>query len=220
MTKFKNFLEDYFILFTTVLSAVISLLYFWKGMEEGFSIFLFIVIAGNVLYIPFVFLFKRKSFSYFYLFYSIVLIFVIAFTKTYLYNNYSALFIICLLVMINPKFEIPAFTVYFAFVSVAFALNDENLCHYLIHITRSIWFIGLMIYVLSNKFERKKLILFNDEKEILKQLCDGLHYQKEVEGFSENTIYRKLKAARERNRNITRDELIELYKKELESQKE
>ena len=41
--------------------------------------------------------------------------------------------------------------------------------------------------------------------------------QKEVEGFSENTIYRKLKAARERNGNITRDQLVELYRKEKES---
>lgn len=46
------------------------------------------------------------------------------------------------------------------------------------------------------------------------QLCDGKIYQKEVEGFSENTVYRKLKAARERNGNITREQLVELFKKE------
>ncbi|UKI56497.1 MAG: hypothetical protein L6V90_04970 [Treponema succinifaciens] len=49
---------------------------------------------------------------------------------------------------------------------------------------------------------------------ILEQLCDGKIYQKEVEGFSENTVYRKLKAARERNGNITREQLISLFKKE------
>ena len=73
---------------------------------------------------------------------------------------------------------------------------------------------GNYIYVLNNRFERKKLILYEDEIKILEQLRSGKMYQKEVEGFSENTVYRKLKAARERNGNITKDELLELYKKE------
>lgn len=79
---------------------------------------------------------------------------------------------------------------------------------------RSIWFIGLEIYVLDNKFERKKLILYEDEITILSQICDGKTYQKEVKGFSENTVYRKLKAARERNGNISKEQLIELFLKE------
>ena len=70
--------------------------------------------------------------------------------------------------------------------------------------------------ILNSHFERKKLVLFEDEKMILDQLCEGKVYQKEVEGFSENTIYRKLKAARERNGNISRDELVEKYRKEKE----
>ena len=44
---------------------------------------------------------------------------------------------------------------------------------------------------------------------------NGKIYQKEVEGFSENTVYRKLKAARERNGNITKEELLKLFKKEF-----
>ena len=74
-----------------------------------------------------------------------------------------------------------------------------------------------MIYVLDNKFERKKLILYDDEIEILSQLCDGKTYQKEVKGFSENTVYRKMKAARERNGSISKDQLIELYKMEFQN---
>ena len=76
---------------------------------------------------------------------------------------------------------------------------------------RSIWFIGLEIYVLDNNFERKKLILYEDEITILSQICDGKTYQKEVKGFSENTVYRKLKAARERNGNISKEQLIEPF---------
>ena len=88
---------------------------------------------------------------------------------------------------------------------------------FFIHFFRSIWFLGIVIYVLDNKFERKKLILYDDEIEILSQLCDGKTYQKEVKGFSENTVYRKMKAARERNGSISKDQLIELYKIEFQN---
>lgn len=201
MGKLKAFCEDHFVLYTSILSGIICLLYVWKGFVEDFTIRSLLVIGFNFLYIPF------------------VLIFVVAFTKTYLYNNYSALFIVSIIIMLNPKLEIPALIVYFVGVCIAFAVNEETLCHFLIHIVRSIWFIGIMIYVLGNRFDRKKLILFNDEKQILDQLLDGKHYQKEVEGFSENTIYRKLKAARERNGNVTREELIEMYRKDKEMNK-
>ena len=69
--------------------------------------------------------------------------------------------------------------------------------------------------MLENQFERKTLVLYEDEIKILEQLSNGKIYQKEVEGFSENTVYRKLKAARERNGNITKEELLKLFKKEF-----
>lgn len=73
-----------------------------------------------------------------------------------------------------------------------------------------------MEYVLNDKFRRKKLVLYEDERDILEQLSNGMVYQKEVVGFSENTIYRKLKAARERNGNLTREELVNQFRKEKE----
>ena len=93
--------------------------------------------------------------------------------------------------------------------------NTCSCCFFFFYI--DFWHNISVSYVLNNRFDRKKLILFDDEKKILDQLCEGKIYQKEVEGFSENTIYRKLKAARERNGNITRDQLVELYRKEKES---
>ena len=101
---------------------------------------------------------------------------------------------VCIVMMIQPKLEFFIYIVYFVSVCIAFTLNGENLIHFFIHIFRSFWFISIVSYVLNNRFDRKKLILFDDEKKILDQLCEGKIYQKEVEGFSENTIYRKLKA--------------------------
>lgn len=213
----KKVLSDKFILFTVLVSLVLGMLYLWKGVKMGFPPFGCIIIALNFLYIPFAFIFSKKGFPYFCLAYSAVLIFSTAFEQTYLYNNYTALFIVCVVIMIKPKLRIPAIVFYFVMVTVAFALNEEILYQYFIHIVRSIWYIGIVEFVLNDKFKRKKLVLYEDEKNILKQLCDGKMYQKEVEGFSENTIYRKLKAARERNGNLTRDQLVEEFRKETES---
>lgn len=215
----KKVVSDKFLLFTVLVSFVLGLLYLWKGIKMGFPPLGCIIIAMNFLYIPFAFIFSKKGFPYFYLAYSAVLIFSTAFEQTYLYNNYTALFIVCIVIMIKPKLRIPAIVFYLVMVTVAFALNEEILYHYFIHIVRSIWYIGIIEFVLNDKFKRKKLVLYEDEKNILKQLCDGKMYQKEVEGFSENTIYRKLKAARERNGNLTRDQLVEEFRKETESAK-
>lgn len=213
----KKNCSDKFVLFTIVISVLLSCLYVWKGIKAEFSLFGCIIIGMNLLYVPFAILFSRKGFPYFYIFYSFFLIFSMAFEQTYLYNNYTALFIVCVVIMIQPKIRIPAIIMYFVLVTVAFAINEETLYHYFIHVVRSIWYIGLIEFVLSDKFRRKKLVLYEDERMILDQLCEGKVYQKEVEGFSENTIYRKLKAARERNGKVTRDQLVDAYRNEKES---
>ena len=168
----------------------------------------------NFLYIPAAAIFKRKCFSYFYLVYAVILVFMIAFEKTFLFNNYTALFLVCIVIMIKPQVRFVAISLYIAAICVAFSINGESVFHFLIHLTRTFWFFGTVFFVTENNFERKKLILYEDEIKILAQLCDGKIYQKEVEGFSENTVYRKLKAARERNGNLTREQLVELFKKE------
>ena len=212
----SRLLNDNFILFTSIESFLLALLYFWRGVEGVFTIRTWIVISFNLIYVPVVLLSQKRFFSWFYLIYGLTLVFLISMEESFLFNNYTALFVICIVVGIQPKLKIPAISLYFLCVCIAFGLNDETLIHFFIHIVRSVWFIQVVGYVLNNKYDRKKLILFEDEKMILDQLCDGKVYQKEVEGFSENTIYRKLKAARERNGNITREQLVDLYRKEKE----
>lgn len=211
---FSVFLNDHFVLFTSLLSGILCALYVWKGFAEGFFIGTWIIALMNFLYIPAAAIFKRKCFSYFYLIYAVIIVFMIAFEKTFLFNNFTALFLVCIVIMIKPRVRFIAMSLYFLAICVAFSINGESVFHFLIHLTRTIWFFGTVFFVTENNFERKKLILYEDEIKILIQLCDGKIYQKEVEGFSENTVYRKLKAARERNGNLTREQLIELFKKE------
>lgn len=210
-----DFLKDNFVIFTSGLSVILCALYVWKAfLSKDFFWGSWIVPAVNLLYVFFAFFLNRKAFVWFYLLYSVVLVFLIAFEKSCLFNNYTALFMLCIVIMMKPSIKYAAISLYFAVVSIAFLINEESIVHFLIHIDRSIWFLGSIFFVLNSHFEPKKLILFEDEEKILEQLCSGKIYQKEVEGFSENTVYRKLKAARERNGNLTREQLIELYKKQ------
>lgn len=213
-TLLDKFIREHFILFNIIYSVLQATLYAVRGFLDGFLPGTYIVIGLNLLFIPIAIIFKKKGFSIFYLCYSVILIFVISFEPTFLFNNFTALFIVCIVIMIQPKLKIPGILLYYTAVCVAFLFNSETILHFIIHILRSFWFILIVSYTLHSKFERKKLILYEDEIKILEQLSSGKIYQKEVEGFSENTIYRKLKAARERNGNLTRDQLVELYIKE------
>lgn len=69
--------------------------------------------------------------------------------------------------MIQPKIRIPAIILYFVLATIAFALKEETLYHYFIHVIRSIWYIGLVEFVLSDKFRRKKLVLYEDDFAIM-----------------------------------------------------
>lgn len=217
----KQFVNKNFVFLSSAFSFLIATLYFLKGLQSGFLLGTWIVLAMNLIFIPLVLIFRQKCFSCFCIVYAVVLVFLTAFEKTLLLNNFTPLFWVCIVIGLKPKWKWFSLSAYFVSVCIAFALNEESALCFLIHIVRSLWFILCVFYVLDNHFNRKKLILYEDEKEILNQLLEGKVYQKEVTGFSENTIYRKLKAARERNGCKSRDELLDLYRKEklLETEK-
>lgn len=214
--KIKTIFNSNFNIYTSIISFVIAALYVARGFTEGFHFGIIMVACMNLIYVSVVLIFRRNGFSIFYLIYAALLIFLISFEETKLFNNYTALLMFCIVMMIRPELEVFAVILYFVSVSIAFTIDGETLIHFFIHVVRSVWFFAIVSYVLNDRFERKKLVLFDDEKKILDQLIDGKKYQKEVEGFSENTIYRKLKAARERNGNLTREQLLDMYRKEIE----
>lgn len=209
----KGFLCAHFLLLSSVLSVVISLLYSIKGIQTEFKTGTWFIIGANLAYPLIAFFIKEKSVPYYLVCYMVLLVFLTAFEKTFLFNNFSAFLIMIIAAMIKPKFEVPGILLYLMVVILAFVLNEESLLLFLIHLSRTLWFSIAFIYAMSLRFGHSDLVLYDDEKKILDQLLDGKMYQKEVEGFSENTVYRKLKAARERNNCATREELIELYRK-------
>lgn len=214
MKVFEDKSEKQFILISSALAFLIAILYVWKGFLEQFYIGTYIVIGMTLLYIPIIWIFRRPGFAIFNLVYSVVLVFIIAFYNTYLYNNFTGLLAIFIVMMVLPKFKWPAIGIYLVAVSVAFALNEENLCHYFIHLARGGWLFHIFNHLLKVKYQRKKLILYDDERKILTELSKNrLQKSIELDGFSESTIYRRIKAAMKRN-NLTKKQLLEEFKKE------
>lgn len=102
---------------------------------------------------------------------------------------------------------------------MAFAINEENLCHYLIHVSRSALSFFIFNFVINEQYSEKKLILYDDEIKILTELSKNrLQKSLETQGYSESTIYRRIKSACKRNK-MSKSELIEEFKKEYLTQK-
>ncbi len=68
-------------------------------------------------------------------------------------------------------------------------------------------------FLIKPSLLKRKLDLTVDETSILEELSNGKQ-QKEIEQFSQNTVSRKLKKARERNGVATTDELIKRFKED------
>lgn len=209
-------LKDSFIIHTVLFSFVSSILYTWKGIQESFLIGTYIYIGFNVLYIPFVFIFKRKHFSIYLLCYSFALISIYSDSPSYLYNNYTAFFVMCLVLLFKPKWKFFALSVYWFLITIAFAFNKESLCHYLIHIVRIMYYFYLLFHIIRTRYERiiptslNMLELTEDEVNILDQMLAGKK-QKEVVGYSINTVTKKLNNAKTRNHINTTQELLFVY---------
>ena len=214
MKIFEDKKEKNFILITTAISFLVALLYAWKGIREDFNLATYGVIFMCLIYIPVVWIFRRPGFAIFNLIYAATLVFIIAFNDTYLYNNFTGLLAVFIVMMVAPKLKLTAIILYLVSISLAFALNEENLCHFFIHLARCGWLFHIFNHVLSSKYKRNKLILYDDERKILEALSKNrLQKSIEFEGFSESTIYRRIKSAMKRN-NLTKKQLIEEFKKE------
>lgn len=131
------------------------------------------------------------------------------------YNNYTVVAILSVLFALTPKVtKQQAYFVaglYITDVFIVAGLHNKTLFYIYTHIMLSAQYVTAMWKMKVTNSKQKFFILTQDELEILNQLKDG-NVKKQVEGFSETTIYRKLTEARVRNGCKTNNELLEKYK--------
>lgn len=127
------------------------------------------------------------------------------------YNNFTAVAVLCLLFALLPaatkRKAIAASVLYVVDVFVVATLHDKEPYHVFVHLVGCVSFCLVMWKIKSKYKARGPLVLLPDEEAILAQLAAGVLI-KNVEGFSENTIYANLKKARDRNRCKTNEQLL------------
>lgn len=198
------------------ITVLLALLYFYKGTQDGMTAGAYICIGANILYAPLVLLYRERGFFIFNVGYGLAFIFMAAIYPAYLFNNYSALFFLSLVIFYRPKYKYSLYALYYIAVTAAFIINQEALPEFLIHAARSAWFILTLNFMLKRGNKPATLELTADERAILQELAAGKQ-QKELDLFSKNTITKKLKDARERNNATSNDELITRFKMNQDS---
>lgn len=211
--KFKHKNEKKFLLVSCICSLMQGLLYLFYGFKTTFDVPNLAMTIIDLTYIPLVLIFRNKGFKVFVLGTTVSLIFISAFNETRLFNNFSALLCLFVFIMIYPKQKKLLMIFYLCLTAVAFVLNEEPMYFYLIHSCRAIWCFSIYELIIYHQYNRKPLILTEDEQQIIAQLCEGkLQKELELNGYSESTIRRRLASAMKRNDIQTKEELKDLYK--------
>jgi len=132
------------------------------------------------------------------------------------YDNFTAAAVLCVLFALLPKPShargVAVSALYVVDVFVVASLHDKEPYHIFVHLVGCICFCLAMRKV-KGKAAAGPLSLLPDEEAILEQLAAGVLI-KNIEGFSENTIYSNLKKARGRNGCASNEELVLAFKME------
>lgn len=208
----RNKREILFIHLSCALTILHALGYVWLGFTEGFSVCIYAMIVLDLLFIPATLINNSVVFPAYLVVFSVGLVFITAFIQSELFNNYSALLCIFIAILIFPKLKNFFMGIYLVTAAIAFCVAHDPVYYLVIHFARALWLFTVHNFIIYSKYERKPVILFEEEIEILEQLTDN-KLQKEIElnGLSERTIRRRLDTAKRRNGLKSTDELKELY---------
>lgn len=151
-----------------------------------------------------IFFFGRKGLYWeFYVFANVIALYTT-------FQNYTAFVIITIFTMLNPKMKMPAIVLYVLEIVIIATLRDKTPVHIAIHFCNCMIMYYTLNYLLKPSVLKNKLELTTDETMIIEELLQGKQ-QKEIIGFSANTVTNKLKQARERNHIATTEELLQRY---------
>ena len=161
-------------------------------------------------------LFYRIGFSVSFLAYAYTLIYFNTFF------NFTSFVYVLIAIRCTPKLKIPALVLYVIDIIVLFGQRQLVISALAIHITCCI-IISILLYIFFGIFKQESepvksdsdslLKLNDDERNILSELAKG-KLQKQVNGYSENTVTKHLKNAMERNNCKSKTELMHKYFKE------
>ena len=180
-------------------------------LDSDYRIEPLIGICYCILFFPMALIFGRKWLPIQYL--------VIAFTTLYFNKWYNPIsFVLVDIVAIrHKKYRVPLYVAYGIAVLLCLGIGHRNWAHGALH---TLYCVAIYFIVLDIRQElKRRLKVTDDELAIIKQMANGKE-MKEIEGFSPNTIYVKLREARIRNGVKKNYQLVELYEADEERKQE
>lgn len=203
----EKFYKDNFIVYTLLFAVILAGLHAWQYVKSGFLINPLINLIMVVIYIPVAIVFRRKCLPLYLMIYGFILL------PYERFGDLTSLFMVLCGIALNSKFKYCIYA-YIVEIISCYILNGLAISNFVIEIIYVLFFLTFFLIVQNNHATKKDpLYLKDDEKKILELILSGKEI-KEITEFSQNTVYKKLRDARERNDCFTNEELITRYKAE------
>lgn len=148
-------------------------------------------------------IFLRPGFAITLLAYAYTLVY---FNTFFNYTSYICVLIAC---RCMPKIKLPALILYAIDIFILFAVKQIHILALGTHILNClVFYIAITLFFMQKhpSVENTKLILNDDETFILRELASG-KLQKQIDGYSVNTVTKHIKNAMERNNCKSKTEL-------------
>lgn len=146
-----------------------------------------------------------------------LLLFVLVDVQTISFENYTAFLILCLCFIMKQnrnQVVIPGLIVYALDVLVVCIRHDKSAVHFVIHgIVCACIFYLVQMFVFFIRL-KKNLDLTEEERHILQEIVFSGKKLKEIDGYKQNTISKKLKRIRERNGYTDNESLYKAFSTE------
>jgi len=212
--KFKLFISDNYCWVSCIFSFVLLGFHIYQYIDSNFMYQPLVRIIYYSIY-PFVIFFLGREAILF-----LFLLFSFSIEQFADFSNYTSFFIIVFFLFVYKRFSIPVIAIYILDVIIVCEHHNKSPIHLAVHFINC-GFIFVASRIIFNicvskiKKSSRKLDLDETDRFILQELSKGAK-QKEIEGFSENTISKRLKKMRDRNFCETNSELLMLFVAEIQ----
>lgn len=207
----QRFTSSYILWGQAACCVILFSLHLYQFFDSGFRWESGIRVVFYPVYALSIFFFGQK------LMFIELLGFSLAYAQTIRFDNYSAflLLVVCCVMKNNRKtYCIPLFLLYAADILVVCMRNGKTPVHLIIHYcVCACIFVGIQIFIFFIK-QKKNLDLTEEEQHILYHIVFEKKKLKEIIGYKQNTISKKLKKCREKNGLKDNDELYRLFEAE------
>lgn len=193
----KN-LRDKKVIYTLIIALLLIGLHIWQYVKSGHDSRALINLVMCSVFVPLIIFCGMSCLPYFLLAYCYI---YLPFEE---YDNYTSLFLLCSAISLNKRLRL-SFIPYIIETIIVYMVTGLEISHLCVTLLYILFFWQVYVYIQDRHANIEPLQLTIDEEKILEQLCKG----KEVKelGWSENTVYKKLREARIRNGCLSNDEL-------------